>query len=195
MKNHKNQLQTGRSMVEMLGVLMIIGILSVGAISGYSKAMDKLALNKQADMLTQIINQSFAYIRQYGNMSEQTKLIPYLTASGYLPPDIRVNTDNQMVVDSFENTWDIYNHATSLDMRFYLPSGSTRHDQILNILTTLKAFHDKLMFISSGNPRVYGDVQCVTGSSPCLADMTIADMANFINQASSNYFQIFLYTK
>ena len=31
--------QTGRSMVEMLGVLAIIGVLSVGGIAGYSKAM------------------------------------------------------------------------------------------------------------------------------------------------------------
>ncbi len=39
---------TGRSMVEMLGVLAIIGVLSVGAIAGYSKAMMKYKLNKQA---------------------------------------------------------------------------------------------------------------------------------------------------
>ena len=35
---------SGRSMVEMLGVLAIIGILSVGAITGYSKAMMKYKL-------------------------------------------------------------------------------------------------------------------------------------------------------
>ena len=35
MKNN----QFGRSMIEMLGVLAIIGVLSVGGIFGYSKAM------------------------------------------------------------------------------------------------------------------------------------------------------------
>ncbi|MBR2136742.1 MAG: prepilin-type N-terminal cleavage/methylation domain-containing protein [Alphaproteobacteria bacterium] len=30
--------QSGRSMIEMLGVLAIIGVLSVGGIAGYSKA-------------------------------------------------------------------------------------------------------------------------------------------------------------
>lgn len=30
---------TGRSMIEMLGVLAIVGVLSVGGIAGYSKAM------------------------------------------------------------------------------------------------------------------------------------------------------------
>ena len=37
---------TGRSMLEMLGVLAIIGVLSVGGIAGYSKAMMKYKVNK-----------------------------------------------------------------------------------------------------------------------------------------------------
>lgn len=39
--------QIGRSMVEMLGVLAVIGVLSVGGIAGYSQAMKKHNLNKQ----------------------------------------------------------------------------------------------------------------------------------------------------
>ena len=43
----KNKInQSGRSMVEMLGVLAIIGVLSVGGIAGYSKAMAKFKLSK-----------------------------------------------------------------------------------------------------------------------------------------------------
>ena len=44
MRNFSKTEQSGRSMVEMLGVLAIIGVLSVGGISGYSKAMDQLSL-------------------------------------------------------------------------------------------------------------------------------------------------------
>ena len=40
------QKQYGRSMIEMLGVLAIIGVLSVGGIAGYSKAMEKWKINK-----------------------------------------------------------------------------------------------------------------------------------------------------
>ena len=47
---------TGRSMVEMLGVLAIIGVLSVGAISGYSKAMMKYKLNKQSESFNLLLN-------------------------------------------------------------------------------------------------------------------------------------------
>ncbi len=38
--------QNGRSMIEMLGVLAIVAILSVGAISGYSMAMESYKTNK-----------------------------------------------------------------------------------------------------------------------------------------------------
>ncbi len=38
--------QSGRSMVEMLGVLAIIGVLSVGGIAGYKTAMDKHKTNE-----------------------------------------------------------------------------------------------------------------------------------------------------
>ncbi len=48
--------ECGRSMVEMLGVLAIIGVLSVGAIAGYSKAMMKYKLNKQIGQISYILN-------------------------------------------------------------------------------------------------------------------------------------------
>lgn len=55
MKNLFKNEQSGRSMVEMLGVLAIIGVLSVGGISGYSKAMAKFKLTKAQDQITMLI--------------------------------------------------------------------------------------------------------------------------------------------
>ena len=40
-----NRKERGRSMVEMLGVLAIVGVLSIGAISGYTYAMSKHRAN------------------------------------------------------------------------------------------------------------------------------------------------------
>ena len=45
----------GRSMIEMLGVLAIIGVLSVGGIAGYSKAMKKYQANKVVGEIIQIL--------------------------------------------------------------------------------------------------------------------------------------------
>ena len=44
---HTNE--SGRSMIEMLGVLAIIGVLSVGGIAGYSQAMSKFKVSKTTD--------------------------------------------------------------------------------------------------------------------------------------------------
>ncbi len=51
---YKNE-QSGRSMVEMLGVLAIIGVLSVGGIAGYSKAMAKYKLSKAMDQVSMTV--------------------------------------------------------------------------------------------------------------------------------------------
>ena len=47
--------ENGRSMVEMLGVLAIIGVLSVGGIAGYSKAMNKYKINKTNDQVSMLV--------------------------------------------------------------------------------------------------------------------------------------------
>ena len=50
-----SKVQCGRSMIEMLGVLAIIGVLSVGGIAGYSKAMTKFKTNQIADQVSTIV--------------------------------------------------------------------------------------------------------------------------------------------
>ena len=66
--DHYTQAQ-GRSMVEMLGVLAIVGVLSVGAIAGYSKAMFKYKLNKHAEAVNMLINN----VLQIKNQLPRTK--------------------------------------------------------------------------------------------------------------------------
>lgn len=57
--------QSGRSMVEMLGVLAIIGVLSVGGIAGYSKAMAKFKTSKALDQVsTTVANVRTLYASQ-----------------------------------------------------------------------------------------------------------------------------------
>lgn len=52
MQNKLNQ--SGRSMIEMLGVLAIVGVLSVGGISGYTRAMLKYRTNSATELLLTI---------------------------------------------------------------------------------------------------------------------------------------------
>ena len=54
-KQQVDVLQYGRSMIEMLGVLAIVGVLSVGGIAGYSKAMEKFKTNQILNDLSHLI--------------------------------------------------------------------------------------------------------------------------------------------
>ena len=73
MTNMYNKEEAGRSMVEMLGVLAIVGVLSIGGISGYSKAMAKYKVNKTLDQVSMLVTN----IRTtYGNQSAYTGLTP-----------------------------------------------------------------------------------------------------------------------
>lgn len=67
--------ESGRSMIEMLGVLAIIGVLSVGGIAGYSKAMNKFKTNKIADnvsMLVANIKTLYAQQNSYSDLTNGT---------------------------------------------------------------------------------------------------------------------------
>ncbi len=46
--------ESGRSMVEMLGVLAIIGVLSIGGIAGYTMAMNRYRANEVLDAASKV---------------------------------------------------------------------------------------------------------------------------------------------
>ncbi len=46
--------ESGRSMVEMLGVLAIIGVLSIGGIAGYTMAMNRYRANEVIDAASKL---------------------------------------------------------------------------------------------------------------------------------------------
>ena len=56
MRLHNKKTQSGRSMIEMLGVLAIVGVLSAGGIAGYSMAMQSYkasALMEKVNLIAQ----------------------------------------------------------------------------------------------------------------------------------------------
>lgn len=80
--------QSGRSMVEMLGVLAIIGVLSVGGISGYSKAMAKHKMTKTQDqlqMLTINIRSAFAGSASFAELDNISAVKLNLVPAEMLP--------------------------------------------------------------------------------------------------------------
>ena len=76
----KNMNESGRSMVEMLGVLAIVGVLSIGGIAGYTRAMKNWrvneiidAANKVAAMVeTDLVTHTMTYNQATGDMTNTT---------------------------------------------------------------------------------------------------------------------------
>ena len=58
------KLESGRSMVEMLGVLAIIGVLSVGGIAGYSLSMRRHRANGVVDTISKYASLGYARCQQ-----------------------------------------------------------------------------------------------------------------------------------
>ena len=58
------KLESGRSMVEMLGVLAIIGVLSVGGIAGYSLSMRRHRANGVVDLVSKLALVSYSQCQQ-----------------------------------------------------------------------------------------------------------------------------------
>ena len=115
---------SGRSMVEMLGVLAIIGVLSVGAIAGYSKAMMKYKLNKHAEQISELINTIHLYQYQFHfDNTSKLWLIPYFQKLNLIHEGMKiVNADDTYLQDSF-GSYNIiyagaapYNNQTWLDV-------------------------------------------------------------------------------
>ena len=97
MNNYK-KLESGRSMIEMLGVLAIIGVLSVGGIAGYSKAMNKFKTNKVADNLAMIVTNIRTLYAQQNNYDGLT------TATAInmgVVPDELINSDKTTLKNAF----------------------------------------------------------------------------------------------
>lgn len=85
MKNN----QFGRSMIEMLGVLAIIAVLTVGGIVGYSKAMLKWQVNQQIEIISQLLNTMIQYRESLGrdlqNGTSYQSLMPMFVSTGNMP--------------------------------------------------------------------------------------------------------------
>ena len=97
---------TGRSMVEMLGVLAIIGVLSVGAIAGYSKAMFKYKLNKFSESFNSLINSAIQIGPDLSRSFSENEISTEIFYKLNLIPDGMTYKNNRI--------YDIFNNSISI---------------------------------------------------------------------------------
>jgi len=91
--------EKGRSMVEMLGVLAIIGVLSAGGLAGYSKAMFKHKLNSTIDQITMLVTN----IRtMYGTQGNYTGLDGEAAYDLGIIPAVMTNDEGATLTNPFK---------------------------------------------------------------------------------------------
>ena len=186
---HYTQAQ-GRSMVEMLGVLAIIGVLSVGAIAGYSKAMSKYKLNKQAEQISWLLNAMYRYKDLLGQNPQRESFVPYLKKLGEIPQEMfKDNSIN--LYDAFGLRYGIYTNGCSptcnyANLMINITDTYQNFDICNNIIETSKAFAEQLTLINfwqtnddDTNTPLYimGNAKCLK-SNKCLKDLSKNDIYN-----------------
>lgn len=112
-------IESGRSMIEMLGVLAIIGVLSVGGIAGYSRAMTKYRTNKTIDQVTMLVTNIRTLYAQQNNFEDLSNKTAY--DLGVIPDDLVPSTfknddTNSTLKNAFKgNVYINLSYATSTD--------------------------------------------------------------------------------
>ena len=181
--------QSGRSMVEMLGVLAIIGVLSVGAIAGYSKAMFKYRLNKAMEQYNQII--SAATINQnilLDATSYSGDYLSLLAKMNEVDPEI---VKNGYAEDIFGNSMKLYKNGNYLDYDLTLGTnganignnGELCRALYAQIFTARPNDFFRISFVigvwsetTTGSYKhpVYG--KTCSANQTCLKDLTLAEI-------------------
>ena len=193
----------GRSMIEMLGVLAIIGVLSVGGIAGYSKAMEQFRINKAISEYSMLIFGMLEHLDDFKKtttgMTENAEVFTVAESLSLVPQSWN-KINNLQYEDSFGNMiqlWILKNYqaaegATVLTFDFYL-GGVTKVSDSQNISANFSAklcteiyqkiaipLHaaawDANIYKSGGGSFIIdGDSAC-DGSEKCLSNISLAEV-------------------
>ena len=197
--------QSGRSMIEMLGVLAIIGVLSVGAIAGYSKAMMKYKLNQHAQAVNMLINNVLSIKDKLKhNAGVNTYYGELLYKLNMIPDGIEYGGNSYLTDIWFKENISVYysnNKYTDTDgterqndlgaISFYFDSASARGDEICrNIAFAAKENAANIYLLqqntgtaASRENKYYGDTYC-SGDKICLRDLDINKVAKICNNCT-----------
>ena len=177
--------QSGRSMIEMLGVLAIIGVLSVGGIAGYSKAMEKFKVNKTISEYNTLMFGFFQHIDDIRKIQD-SDASPYqfsdlLVSLELVPPSW--GREGKWLADSLGNSFRIYPEYIEIILNY---NGRTANKKQISFCrelfnTLAKGYQNELysafIWRDYANTEVvhYGNKFCGNTRS-CIRNMTFEDI-------------------
>ena len=175
-------------------MLAIIGVLSVGAIAGYSKAMMKYKLNKQAEQLNTLISVGARYSHAFSDIENNVQYT--LIKAGEIPSEMIKSNNKIYDIFNIRYNFSYASGATTgpalvIFINFDLKKNSAEtFDICRNIVIAAKEARDNLAYISTdsgygpSNRHVYGyygDKYCFD-SSKCIRNINLDDIHKICTQ-------------
>ena len=189
--NDSREMQLGRSMIEMLGVLAIIGVLSVGGIAGYSKAMDMYKLNRLVDQYAYLFRGLVEYRKSLVVTGGQTSIKDAVLALDLIPSSWDKNYySSAEVKDETGNRLNLLSRYNELVFDLTLdasPDFSTQlcENLMQRLFQPMHSVINRIVFFDlngvNSNLLYFGDTMCEAAPNYCLRDMGVAT----IHQACS----------
>ena len=210
-KSECDSLCAGRSMVEILGVLAIIGVLSVGAIAGYGKAMMKYRLNQVSNSANQlmatIIEKNHLNINSFTS-SESNTISKTFVNAGWIPDGFTTDQkDSYYLHDSFGNNIWLFRSNNSIGISFgwsYNQKQTEICHALLNVGKEWKADLYYLQTDYAADPDndieqktyglFYGDTSC-SSNVKCLRDLSLTDIYSACDKCERDFCRIYFITK
>ena len=176
----------GRSMIEMLGVLAIIGVLSVGGIAGYSKAMEMFKINKavgEYSMLAAGLLEHVDYFNNLNKDSTQYPLVETVKALNLVPETWGVESV-QYMRDSWGNRLGIFTRSGHFQLEINLGKGNSKSSvkfceaMMRDFAQPLSDTLYQAYFFRWNHPGTsyYGDKYCYESDGECLRNLKLTDI-------------------
>lgn len=192
-------------MIEMLGVLALIGVLSVAGISGYSKAMDMYKLNRFMASYNDLLHQSIILSSQMGYTSSSSGEAhsDILGATGNLPEEFQTE-GNRYLRDKFNNLIWFYSYPTMFGLGYNFNSTRFGKDICMALMKIAQANQSRLDYVltdirnedDTGVPYqtlnfLYGPKLC-DATKKCLSSLTMTDIDAMCNTCDSRNCRFFI---
>ncbi len=190
-------------MIEMLGVLAIVGILSVGAFAGYSKSIRKYKINRLKEEYIWAIYNILQYDMEWKKEAkrhpdvELFKIHRYVSNMGFFPQSWHINNEG-WVIDSLGSQFALFVRQSTgkVDIDYQTKEKRTNNPDAKDLCITMAVDVFKLMsanifrfsaytekYNADGQQtgynslQWYGDSYC-SKNQKCLKDLNISEIAN-----------------
>lgn len=178
--------QQGRSMIEMLGVLAIIGVLSVGGIAGYSKAMEMWRINKTVGEYSMFVAGLVEHIDEFNNINKdgtQYPLVETVKAMNLVPETWSI-VSVQDLRDTWGNQVGVFTRSGHFQLEIRQGKGNGKAagkfceamfrnfaQPLSDVLYMVRFF--RWQFPSS---YYYGNAYCGDENTECLRDLKLTEI-------------------